>query len=71
MYFPSVCGRNDDRQTASRFSGDVRETAAKRVGMFPPDDVRIEPSDLGERAGVWGGIALARDPAVTGQAGTE
>jgi glucokinase len=37
----------------------VRETVRRRVRMFPPDDVRIERSLLGERAGMWGGIALA------------
>lgn len=39
----------------------VRATVLRRVGMFPPDDVRIEPSRLGNRAGILGGIALARD----------
>lgn len=37
----------------------VRETVKRRVGMFPPDNVRIEPSLLGSRAGMLGGIALA------------
>jgi glucokinase len=37
----------------------VRETVQKRVGMFPADGVRIEPSSLGEKAGLYGGIALA------------
>jgi glucokinase len=37
----------------------VRATLRARVGMFPVDDVRIERSQLGERAGVMGGIALA------------
>ena len=40
----------------------VRETIRKRVGMFPTDAIRVEPSELGNQAGVWGGIALARDP---------
>jgi len=40
----------------------VRATVKQRVGMFPPDDVRIELSALGDAAGVWGGLALARDP---------
>jgi len=40
----------------------VRATVKQRVGMFPPDDVRIEFSVLGDAAGVWGGLALARDP---------
>lgn len=37
----------------------VRATVARRVGMFPTDGVRIEPSELGDRAGVLGAIALA------------
>jgi glucokinase len=37
----------------------VRETVQKRVGMFPVDGVRIEPSSLGDKAGLYGGIALA------------
>lgn len=39
--------------------GAVRETMRRRVRMFPVDDVRVEPSMLGEKAGMWGGIALA------------
>jgi glucokinase len=37
----------------------VRDVVRTRVGMFPTEDVRIEPSLLGDRAGAWGGIALA------------
>ena len=37
----------------------VHATVQRRVGMFPPDDVRIEPSRLGNQAGLLGGIALA------------
>jgi len=37
----------------------VRETVRKRVGMLPVDGVRIEPSSLGDKAGLYGGIALA------------
>ena len=37
----------------------VRATVQRRVGMFPPDNVRIEPSRLGNQAGLLGGIALA------------
>jgi len=40
----------------------VRETVDRRVGMFPPETVRIETSVLGEMAGTWGGLALARNP---------
>ncbi len=37
----------------------VREEVCRRVRMFPVDGVRIERSVLGEKAGLWGGIALA------------
>jgi glucokinase len=37
----------------------IKETIRRRVRMFPPDDVRVERSLLGDRAGVMGGIALA------------
>jgi glucokinase len=37
----------------------VRTTVRSRIGMFPTDGVRIEPSLLGDRAGVIGAIALA------------
>jgi glucokinase len=37
----------------------VRETVHRRVGMFPVDDLRIEKSLLGDKAGALGGIALA------------
>jgi glucokinase len=37
----------------------VREVIRQRVGMFPPDDVRVERSQLGDRAGLLGGVALA------------
>jgi len=37
----------------------VRRVVLGRVRMFPVDDVRIEPSLLGHKAGLWGGIALA------------
>ncbi len=37
----------------------VRQVVPQRVGMFPARDVRIEPSKLGTKAGMWGGIALA------------
>jgi glucokinase len=37
----------------------VRDVVRRRVRMFPPDNVRIERSLLGEKAGIWGGIALA------------
>jgi glucokinase len=37
----------------------VREVVPRRVGMFPAHDVKIEPSLLGNQAGLLGGIALA------------
>jgi glucokinase len=37
----------------------VRETMQTRVRMFPVDGIRIEPSMLGEKAGMLGGVALA------------
>jgi len=37
----------------------VRSAMLKRVGMFPPDEVQIKPSKLGDKAGTLGGIALA------------
>jgi len=37
----------------------LRQVVPKRVGMFPAQNVRIEPSELGNRAGLLGGIALA------------
>lgn len=43
----------------------VREVAPRRVGMFPAHDVRIEPSRLGNQAGMWGGIALAMKGGLT------
>ena len=37
----------------------VRRVIRTRVGMFPADDVRVERSQLGNRAGLLGGLALA------------
>ncbi|GAB4220193.1 MAG: ROK family protein [Acidobacteriota bacterium] len=37
----------------------VRETLYRRVGMFPPETVRVEFSRMGDQAGILGGIALA------------
>ena len=37
----------------------VRTTVRERIGMFPTDGVRIEPSLLGDRTGVIGAVALA------------
>ena len=45
--------------------GPVRRTILERVRMFPPDGVRVECSVLGERAGLYGGIALAANGGVT------
>jgi glucokinase len=38
----------------------VREVVRQRVRMFPVDELRIERSVLGDKAGLYGGIALAR-----------
>ena len=38
----------------------VRETVRRRVRMFPVDEIRVERSQLGDAAGLYGGIALAR-----------
>ena len=37
----------------------VRRSIRERVGMFPPDDVRVERSLLGNAAGPLGAVALA------------
>jgi glucokinase len=37
----------------------VRREARERVRLFPVDKVRIEGSELEEKAGLWGGVALA------------
>ncbi len=37
----------------------VRAVVRERVRMFPVDDLRIEPSALGGKAGLLGGVALA------------
>lgn len=37
----------------------VRAEIRQRVRMFPADDVRVERSMLTDKAGLWGGIALA------------
>jgi glucokinase len=41
----------------------VRRVVVDRVRMFPADGVRIERSILGDKAGLYGGIALARGKA--------
>jgi glucokinase len=37
----------------------LRAAVRRRVGMFPPETVRIERSVLGDRAGILGAVALA------------
>ncbi len=37
----------------------VRAIVRPAMGMFPTDGVRIEPSLLGDKAGVLGAVALA------------
>jgi glucokinase len=39
----------------------VRAVIRERVGMFPTDQVRVVPSQLGDQAGLHGAIALAID----------
>jgi glucokinase len=39
----------------------IREEIKTRVRMFPPDDVQVECSAVGERAGVLGALAWAAD----------
>lgn len=39
----------------------VRATVKQRVRMFPPDDVQIVESQLGTKAGLMGGVALAKN----------
>ena len=45
--------------------GPVRRAILQRVRMFPADNVRVERSTLGERAGLFDGIALAVAGGVT------
>ncbi|MBM4081411.1 MAG: ROK family protein, partial [Planctomycetes bacterium] len=45
----------------------VRKTVRERVKMFPTDDIRIEPSLLGDKAGMLGGIALAMKGGLLGE----
>jgi glucokinase len=42
----------------------LRERVPRRVGMFPAHNVRIEPAALGNKAGLLGGIALAKNGGV-------
>lgn len=44
----------------------VRETVKLRVRIFPVDEIRIERSLLGEKAGMLGGIALASRRGILG-----
>ena len=47
----------------------VRKTVRERVRMFPVDAVRIERSLLGDKAGLFGGFALAREGGLRAAAG--
>jgi glucokinase len=47
-------------QIGSLLFDTVREVVYRRVTVFPVKTVRIEPSLLGSKATLWGGIALAR-----------
>ena len=49
----------------------VRRVIQDRVGMFPTDHVRVESSQLGDRAGLAGAIALAQENiAISGVSGS-
>ena len=39
----------------------VKNVIAERVGMFPTDQVQVAQSQIGERAGIMGAIALANE----------
>ena len=43
-----------------RLTDVVRQVVDERVRMFPPDDIDILTSKLGDQAGVLGAIALAQ-----------
>ena len=45
---------------------EVRSHMRERVRMFPVDGVRVERSMLQDKAGLWGGIALARQGGILG-----
>ena len=47
-------------QMGERLLAPVREELRRRVRMFPVEDVRVEVSLTGARAGMLGGLALAR-----------
>ncbi|MEM1442230.1 MAG: ROK family protein, partial [Verrucomicrobiota bacterium] len=42
----------------------VRKVVDERIGMFPPETVKIAASQLGDGAGTWGGLALAANPEI-------
>jgi glucokinase len=48
----------------------IRETVNTRVRMFPVQDLRIEQSLLGDKAGLLGGIALAAGKSLRNSAAT-
>jgi hypothetical protein len=37
----------------------VRQEVRERIRLFPVDKLRIESSELQEKAALWGGVALA------------
>ena len=47
-------------QIGSLLFDTVQEVVTHRVKVFPVETVRIEPSSLGAKATLWGGIALAK-----------
>lgn len=42
----------------------VQKVVDERIGMFPPETVKIAASELGDGAGTWGGLALAANPEI-------
>jgi glucokinase len=50
---------------ADLFLEPIRDELRTRVRMFPAETIRVEPSVLQDKAGIWGGIALARKGGVT------
>jgi len=54
-----VLGGNVAHDVGPLLIDTVRREVRERVRLFPVDKVRIESSALQEKAGLWGGIALA------------
>lgn len=48
----------------------VRQTLHQRVGMFPTHEVKVKRSAVGDRAGLFGGLALAMQRGIVSNAST-